>query len=263
MMTLLFLAVISILPFVTLKWVGGCRRDQAERMFRDSDGNYEAVDAPAYMFLPLVATSLITIAWYLLTPNAAAALDAATPSYATSNWIWTTVAAFVITFPLGTPLFMLIQLLYIRPANTLTTTAIALITLCQIGILVWVYGNVYSPWLIYFPVVSWTLVSYSMWPQTSEEKADTARTVAQIREERVLADIEREKRWQRFKEEHKAARKARSSRPEKSTFPKRYVINTGNGSVTVTQRSKYSDIDYIDDEGREWSKIGSDWHCNG
>ena len=262
-MTFLFLVVVTLLPYVSLMSVGLDRRKQCEYYkFMDSKGDYEDVDTEFSRYYAILLSSIICIVWFSFSVDPGGAIDSITPSYKTNNWIWTTVAAYLIGLPMAAPVFMLFQLLYIHPEKAWQTVLVAIILVCGILALLIPICQAYTFWLIYLFPFTFIAIPLLLWPQTSEEKIRSDKEVALVRAARAEAATERDRRRSELWNDYKSGKRlvntnTGSSRSE--AFPKRYRLTIDGHTVEVTQSSKYSEIDYEGDDGYRYAKRGSNW----
>lgn len=140
----------------------------------EETGSYKTVHAKFHMFVQLIA-ALVLVLWCILTPDPAALLDSYTPSFSTNNWLWTAVVWLFCGLPIGSLGAMMFHMgMDIRPKTGALTALVVVPTLAAVLWYGWIMCHVYSPWIIYIPLL-WPMgLSLAfLWPETRLEAKDS------------------------------------------------------------------------------------------
>lgn len=264
-LTILSLLIAAVLPWLSIYQLGKqrfieCNYDSWQILEYEETGSYKTVLAKFHMFVPQLIAALVLLLWCILTPDPAALLDSYTPSFSTNNWLWTAVVWFFCGLPIGSLGAMMFHMaMDIRPKTVALTVLVVVPTLAAVLWYGWIMCHVYSPWIIYIPLL-WPIgLSLAfLWPETRLEAKDSNIRMEKKREE----DEARSRRWEAELAAKRQAREAREAAQRAArvarnraanAFPKVYNVVAGGKSYVLTQDSPYSAIDYTDQEGGHWA----------
>lgn len=146
--------VVGGLYAVTVHMVTAARYEEIERSFGLSD-YYPNVEVEDKYFIPALVGAVIVVLWSLILKDPYLPIKELTPSYVTSGWLWSTIAAFLVCIPFGLTLGFLIFILpEAKPESKGMLIAVIISCLVAIVYQAMLLFKVYSPWLIWLPMLS-------------------------------------------------------------------------------------------------------------
>ena len=261
LLTITFLVVMAIFYCISMRQVWNARFLEAY-LLRPETGEEDripVVEIEDKYFIPALIGGLLVIAWCLIWPYPYLTIQFLTPSYATSGWLWTTVAAYLVGLPFGTILaFIGMMLVDARPEGKLMAVLSFLVSGVAMGLAIWMLIEVYKFWLIWVPIVTGALFCTLLKKNTLHEA---------LQHEKRIEEEEKRRRehqawvrdYTRRKNADRAARnQARANElANRGWVPERYsFLYHNNKWYELTQDRKTSSIHFTDQYGHRWEKMG-------
>lgn len=155
-LALIFLIIVGIVYALAVHMVTAARYEEIERRFGLSD-YYPNVEVEDKYFIPAIVGAVIVSLWCLILKEPYMPIKDLTPSYVTSGWLWSTIAAYLACIPFGLTLGFLIFILpEVQPESKGMLIAVIISCLVAIVYQAMLLFKVYSPGLIWLPMLSTT-----------------------------------------------------------------------------------------------------------
>lgn len=261
--TISFLVIISVLYCISMRLVW-CDRYYIAFHYRpesSSDNQLPVAYVKDNAFIPGLIGGILIILWCLIWPYPYLTIQFLTPSYATSNWLWTTFAAFLVSLPAGIVVgFVIMMLTDARPLGKIMLYLSFSISIIAMLLSIWMLFMVYSPWVIWIPILSGTIYCLIMKKNIPYEEEQYEKYL----EEEEKKRIEHQKWYREYINKRRMKQAAENAARERSLassgwVPQRYRFNYDGNWYEVTQDRPTSNIHFIDQHGHRWEKMGSSW----
>lgn len=175
---LIFLIVVGVLYAVSIRLVTVQRYKEIEEWYGFC-GVYPEVEIENKYYIPSIIASVVVITWFLILKDPYQPIKDLTPSYATSGWLWSTTAAFIVCIPIGLTMgFLGLLIEDVRPESEGMVFTVVITGIISVVIQAMLLFKVYSPWLIWFPMCSGVTLMFLIkkWLPGEDEVKSTSST---------------------------------------------------------------------------------------